>query len=265
MKIIIDLNKKHKVFGFIALVCLGLVSCKNTKIPTNENLSDENTTTSFGQLFTGSPCGKYGTLGCMNKGKQCNDNWQSYFKSTANSITMTAGNDCRTVSTHDSCQFTVGDGAITAINFDFDISDSCHGPDGIEWLSFWMYRDPWSNTVEVDFIESKYGPGSGLNTNFAGVGNQVVIFDSSQTTRWKGSIMASFSGSGNAVEVTVSNSNNSNIATTTLTESDGYYFVMDTATGSTATDCQITVSNLVVTSDINYTSQMNQCVGLNVD
>lgn len=174
---------------------------------------------------------------------------------------MTAGDDCRTVNTHDKCLFNLGDGGVTQITFDFAVADSCHGSDGTEWLAFWMYRDPWQNTVEVDFIESKFGPSEGLNTNFAGTGNQVVIFDAG-TSNWTGSITANFSGTGDAVQAMVSNSVNSNVGTATLAASDGYFFVMDTATGSTATDCTITVSNLSAQGNVASSSNPDNCAGL---
>ena len=214
---------------------------------------------SFGDLFTGSPCNPpgLGMVGCTQKGYPCNPNWNDYFSTTSTSISMATGGvqDCRTVNTHDQCNFSVGDGGVTQISFDFSVEDSCHGSDGTEWLAFWIYSDPWASTLEVDFIESKFGPSAGLNTNFAGNGHQVVIYDAG-TTGWSGSVTAKFSGSGNDVSVSVSNSVNSNVGTSTLTGSDGYFFVMDTAAGSTD-DCSFTISNL----QMEGTVPAGQCSG----
>lgn len=261
MRIISKLS--HLSFLFGLCVITSQLTGLNQAEAAESTASKVETSATFGDLFVGSPCGMYGTVGCTQKGKQCNDNWNTYFSSTQTSISIVAGDDCRTVNTHDACKFTLGDNGLTQISFDFDVSGSCHGADGTEWLAFWMYRDPWANTAEVDFIESKYGPGTGLNTNFAGVGNQVIIFDGSTSKPWSGSVTAKFSGSGTAVSVSVSNSNNSNVGTTTLTQSEGYYFVMDTATGSTATDCKIKVSNLKVKGTV--TTPTTNCVGLIVN
>lgn len=232
----------------------------NTEEAENTNSANVETTATFPQLFTGSICGRYGTAGCIEKGKTCNANWHSYFTTTSTSITMTAGNDCRTVNTHDACRFTVGDNGLTQISFDFNVSNACHGTSGTEWLAFWMYRDPWQATAEVDFIESEFGPGTGLNSNFSGTGKQVVIFDGSTSAPWSGSITATFSGTGTAVSARVTNSHNSNVATTILVQSDGYYFVMDTATGSNSNSCTINVSNLKVKGTISTPS--SNCIGL---
>ena len=167
---------------------------------------------------------------------------------------MVAGTDCRTVSTADKCTFNLGEGGVTQISFDFDICNSCHEAEtGTAWLAFWIYNKPWVITQEVDFIESKYGPCSGgLNTNFAGAleATEVEIFNGSEA--WTGSIVATFTHSGtNEVDVQVTNSNNSNVGKATLTSRDGYFFVLDTAMGTTATDCKITVSNVVITGTVN--------------
>ncbi len=175
-------------------------------------------------------------------------------------MTMTAGGDCRTVNSYDKCNFTLGDGGITQITFDFTVADSCHGADGTEWLAFWTYSNPWQSTVEVDFIESKFGPSAGLNTNFDSNGTQVIIFDA-KTTGWAGSITAKFSGTGDAVNVQVSNSVNGNVGTTTLVRDSNYFFVMDTATGTTASDCSFTISNL----EAQGTVAAGMCDGLMTD
>jgi len=225
--------------------------------------SDDDGGASFSQLFAGSPCGDYGTVGCTEQPTQpmCNPDWTTYFTTTENSITMTAGDDCRTVNTHDRCLFTVGDRGITQIRFDFTVADSCHGAEGTEWLAFWMYRKPWQKTVEVDFIESKYGPGPGLSTNLAGSGHQVVTFDP-ETSPWTGSIEATFSGTGDAVEVKVGNSHDSEVATATLAADDGYFFVLDTATGANVADCTITISNLEAKGTVASETIPGNCAGL---
>jgi hypothetical protein len=213
----------------------------------------------FGQLFTGSPYGQDGEAGCQGT---YNGNWQSYFTTTANSISVAAGNDCRTVNTHtnNSCVFNVGTGGVTQVNFDFAVSDGCHASQPADWLAFWIYSEPWNSLVEVDFIESTFGPGTGLNSNFAGNGNQVVILPGGAAPpSWNGSVNAKFSGTGGAVNVSVSNSVNSTVATSTLTRSTGYFFVMDT-TPTTASGCSITVSNLRVAGAV----PAGQCVGLNI-
>jgi len=213
----------------------------------------------FGQLFTGSPQGQDGEAGCQGT---YNGNWQSYFTSIANSISMTAGNDCRTVNTHtnNSCVFNLGSGGVTQISFDFAVSDGCHAAAPADWLAFWIYSEPWNSSVEVDFIESLNGPGTGLNSNFAGNGHQVVIFPGGASPpSWAGSITANFSGTGNAVNVQVSNSVNSNVATSTLARSTGYFFVMDT-TPTTAGACTITVSNLSAVGTV----PAGNCAGLSI-
>ncbi|MBM4268822.1 MAG: hypothetical protein FJ144_19775 [Deltaproteobacteria bacterium] len=205
-------------------------------------------------LFDCSPCdpppGDYGVAGCttqQNPGT-CNSNCQSYTASVPNGIQMTAGNDCHTVNSHEACTFNIGDGGVTQIDFDFSVTDACHETvDTTEWLSFWIYSRPWSSTVEADFIESLYGPGGkngALNANFAGNGQQVIIFPNSNPS-WSGHITAKFSGSGDNVTATTTNSKNSRVASSTLTGSTGYFFVMDTALGSGGnTACSFTITNL---------------------
>ena len=210
-------------------------------------------------LFTGSPQGQDGEAGCTGT---YNGNWKSYAATTANSISITAGNDCRTVNTNtnNSCVFNVGTGGVTQVSFDYAVSDACHASQPADWLAFWIYSEPWNNAVEVDFIESTNGPGTGLNSNFAGRPIQVVIFPGGAAPpSWSGNITAKFSGTGSAVNVTVSNSTNSNVASSTLARSTGYFFVMDT-TPTTASGCTITVSNLSVAGTV----PSSQCAGLPV-
>lgn len=92
-----------------------------------------------------------------------------------------------------------------------------------------------------------YGPGGkngALNANFAGNGQQVIIFPNSNPS-WSGHITAKFSGSGDNVTATTTNSKNSRVASSTLTGSTGYFFVMDTALGSGGnTACSFTITNL---------------------
>ncbi|MCP4549743.1 MAG: hypothetical protein GY835_25085 [bacterium] len=250
---------------FVLISCLIIVASLGVgSASANPNQNQRSPDSVFGQLFTGSPCDNYGSVGCTQTGAKCNLNWHSYFTYTTDSITMTAGNDCRTVNTYASCQMTLGEGGVTQISFDFDVSDACHGAEGTAWLAFWIYRIPWNNWVEVDFIESKYGPSTGLNTNFAGKGDQVIIFDGSQGQSWKGSITAKFSGTGNAVDVQVSNSVNSNVGSITLTANTEYFFVMDTAPGSTASDCTISVSNVQAVGSVASRSNPDNCVGLKI-
>lgn len=218
------------------------------------------TTTVFGQMFTGSPYNQDGEAGC---GDPYNGDWQSYFTYSDTSITMTAGPDCRTVNTktNSSCVFTVGDDGITEISFDFKISDACHPSTAeTDWLSFWMYSEPWSNRVEVDFIESKNGPSKGLNSNFGGAGHQVGIFPGGPTPSWEGSITATFSGTGDSISVQVSNTVNDSIATTILLRDTGYFFVMDT-TPTEDEGCTITVSNVTAKGSL---SGSGNCAGLTI-
>ena len=251
---------------FVLAVCLLLgasLGVGPASAQPNQNQSSSGPV--FGQMFTGSPCNNYGAVGCTQTGAKCNLNWQSYFTYTSDSISMTAGNDdCRTVNTYDACQMTLGDGGVTQISFDFDVSDACHGSDGTAWLAFWVYSIPWTNTVEVDFIESKFGPSSGLNTNFAGTGLQVVIYDGSPGQSWTGSITANFAGSGSAVTAMVNNSVNDNVGVATLTRSTGYFFVLDTAAGTTATDCTITVSNVQAVGSVASSTNPDNCAGLSI-
>jgi hypothetical protein len=171
---------------------------------------------------------------------------------------------CRTVNTQNTCQFNLGDGGVTQVKFDFLVTSACSQAtaQGTEWLSFWIFNNPWNGQSEVDFIESRNGPGPGLNTNFDAHGNQVVIFPAGPAT-WSGNTTTTFSGTGNAVSVSVSNNQNSNVGTTTLNSSTGYFFAMDTAGGSNNSSCSITVSNLSVTGKVPSTLNGNpNCVGL---
>lgn len=212
------------------------------------NQSNKSLPGNWPQLFTASPCWQNGSTGCLQQPSNppCNTDSGSYCTTTGNSITITAGNDCRTMSTNGSFNFDLGDGNVTQISFDFDIVNYMNSGDQATWLAFWIYSEPWLNTVEVDFIESLNGPGTGLNTNFAGAPNtnQVVIFDNKQN--WKGSIKATFSGSGDSVNVSVSNSANSNVGTATLTRSTSYFFVINTCQSPGVNNCAITISNLKV-------------------
>lgn len=218
-------------------------------------------------LFGCSPCdpypGEYGVAGCTTVSHgTCNDSCQSYFASIDNGMEMTAGSDCHTVNSHDACTFDIGDNGVTQVDFDFTVTDECHlTVDTTEWLSFWIYRNPWNSTVEADFIESLNGPGGkngALNANFAGNGQQVIIF-SNANPNWSGHITTKFSGSGSNVLATTTNSHNADVASSTLIEDSGYFFVMDTALGSGGnTQCSFTVSNL----KLQGTVPAGQCQGV---
>lgn len=219
-------------------------------------------------LFACSPCepypGQYGVAGCTTQADPgtCNSDCQSYFSAVASGIQMTAGDDCHTVNSHDACSFSIGDTGVTQVDFDFTVTDECHlTVDTTEWLSFWIFSDPWNSTVEADFIESLNGPGGkngALNANFAGNGQQVIIFPN-DAPDWSGHITAKFSGSGSNVTATTANSNNDQIATSTLTRDSGYFFVMDTALGSNGnTQCSFTITNL----KLQGTVPAGQCAGL---
>jgi hypothetical protein len=163
---------------------------------------------------------------------------------------IAAPNKCRTVSCNENLNFILGNNGVTTINFYFSVTgDWSTQGEGLPWFAFWIYSNPWTNTREVDFIESVFGPGTGLNTNFAGQGTQVAIYDLSTLTPWNGTITATFANVPNSDEiaVTVVNSVNSNVGTATLSTANGYFFVLDTAGGATAgTNCQITISNLTM-------------------
>ena len=219
-------------------------------------------------LFACSPCnpypGMYGVAGCTTQTNPgtCNDDCGSYFEAIPNGMQMTAGDSCHTVNSHDDCLFDIGDGGVTQVDFDFSVTDACHQTvDTTEWLSFWIYSEPWNSTVEADFIESLNGPGGrngALNANFAGNGQQVIIFPNSAPS-WQGHITTTFSGSGSSITATTTNSANAQVATSTLTRSSGYFFVMDTALGSGGnTACSFTITNL----KIQGTVPAGQCVGL---
>ena len=206
---------------------------------------------------------------CLNGPKHCDcatdDAW---FTRTDNSITMSAAprgeNYCRTVNTENTCSFLVGDGGVTQITFDFKVSSECNDVDctdpndiscKTEWLAFWMFNTPWQSESEVDFIESRFGHSTGLNTNFAGHPNQGVVCEPNIIEGWRGSITAEFSGAGSEVQVSVRNSDPTNCntgitGTGTITTPCGYFLVMDTAGGSRNSDCKIEVSNLAVQGTI---------------
>lgn len=223
-------------------------------------------------LFACSPCnpypGMYGVAGCTTQQPTpgtCNDDCASYFASIPNGMQMTAGNECHTVNSHDDCLFDIGDGGVTQVDFDFTVTDQCHQTvDTTEWLSLWIYSERWNNTVEADFIESLNGPGGkngALNANFAGNGQQVIIFPNA-APNWQGHITTTFSGSGGSVQAVTTNSANDQVAMSTLTRSTGYFFVMDTALGSNGnTACSFTVSNLKITGTV----PDGQCTGLVAD
>lgn len=219
-------------------------------------------------LFACSPCnpppGQFGVAGCTTQTDPgtCNSDCQSYFAAVENGMQMTAGDDCHTVNSNAACSFSIGDGGVTQVDFDFTVTDECHlTVDTTEWLSFWIYSEPWNSTVEADFIESLNGPGGkngALNANFAGNGHQVIIFENSNPS-WAGHITTKFSGSGSSVTATTTNSHNSDVATSTLTRDSGYFFVMDTALGSNGnTQCSFTITNL----KIQGTVAAGQCQGL---
>jgi hypothetical protein len=233
-----------------------------------EDDSSTDSSTVYG-LFDCSPCdpypGEYGVAGCTTQSPNpgtCNSSCKSYTASIANGIEMTAGSDCHTVNSHEACTFTIGDNGVKQVDFDFTVTNECHlTVDTTEWLSFWIYRNPWNSTVETDFIESLNGPGGkngALNANFAGNGRQVIIFQNA-TQDWSGHITTKFSGSGSSVLATTTNSHNGEVASSTLIEDSGYFFVMDTALGSGGnTQCSFTVSNL----KLQGTVPAGQCAGV---
>lgn len=221
----------------------------------------------FGQNFIGSPRKQYGGVACQNQGNPYNGNWQSYFSYDSSSITITAGNDCRQLNTgtNAGCVFDIGDNGLTEISFDFEISEACHNSvASTDWLAFWMCSAPWVRTAEVDFIESVHGPANGgLNSNFGGLGNQQHIFLSSDTAAWKGSIRATFSGSGNEVQVSVHNSINTNVASSTLSQDSNYIFVFNT-TQTTESGCTMTISNVRAKGTLTGGTQANNCTGITI-
>lgn len=220
-------------------------------------------------LFECSPCdpppGQYGVAGCTTvSGGTCNPNCQSYSSSidNGNGIQMTAGSDCHTIDSHQDCTFDIGDNGVTQVDFDFTVTDQCHlTVDTTEWLSFWIFRNPWNSMVEADFIESLNGPGGkngALNANFAGNGDQVIIFPNS-APNWQGHITTKFSGSGTSVQAMTTNSANDQVASSTLIKDSGYFLVMDTALGSGGnTQCSFTVSNVKLQGKV----PTGQCTGL---
>lgn len=225
---------------------------------------------SFGQNFTKSPRKRYGGVACQKNGGRYNGRYRTYFTSNDTSMTITAGNDCRQVYSggRNGCVFDVGDNGLTEISFDFDISGSCHlPPETVDWFSFFISSVPWTQHSEVDFIESKFGgnaPGNqnnGLNTNFGGIGTQVPIFNGPNTGPWKGTVTATFSGTGDNVSVSVSNSVNTNVARSTLSTDTKYVFILNT-TQTTATNCTVTISNVRTKGTVDLAS--NNCVGLQI-
>jgi hypothetical protein len=249
----------------LILALLFSVSCgsnesKNNLESTDTKAIESTAPASFGQLFTGAPYQQDGEGGCVGT---YNSNWQKYFSYNTTSMTMSTGDSCNTVDTktNSSCVFSLGSGGITQISFDFKIDDACHNATTADWLSFWIYSEVWSQTVEVDFIETQNGPAmGGLNSNFAGMGTQVAIFDAGVSPPvWEGSIIATFSlvPSTDQVNVSVSNSVNSNVATSTLTRSTGYFFVMD-STPSQFKGCSFTISNLKAEGTVSS----GQCNGI---
>ena len=233
---------------------------------TQPEVSSPEPSSAYG-LFGCSPCdpypGQYGVAGCTTVSHgTCNSDCQSYFAPVDTGMQMTAGPDCHTVNSHEACTFDIGDNGVTQVDFDFTVTDECHlTVDTTEWLSFWIFRNPWNSTVEADFIESLNGPGGkngALNANFAGNGQQVIIFHN-DNPNWSGHITTKLSGSGSSVLATTTNSHNSDVAMSTLIEDSGYFFVMDTALGSGGnTQCSFTVSNL----KLQGTVPAGQCQGV---
>lgn len=243
------------------------------------NPDAEASSSGFGQLFVASPCDADGEQGCNDESWQtsvrcikeslwdsleftCNTNASSYFQYDDTSMTITAGNDCRTVNTgtNNTCKFTIGDNGVTQISFDFEVSGPCHDANiGTDWFAFWIYSNPWNKHVEADFIEGCNGPArGGLNTNFAGSSTQQYIFQESDPGPWKGSITASFSGSGDAVTIQVKNTVRPNaIAGTTLQRDTGYVFVLNT-TPTLASGCTVQISNLKMEGTV----PAGSCAGL---
>lgn len=279
---------KHPLFSPILVAVAGLIflfACSNktgtstetvTDAPNRDLVSVDESMTDppFGALFEGSPDGEYGATGCIHNGTNCtgtppggewasyDPQWETYFSYDDTSMTITANDSCRSVTTapNNNCIFTVGDNGITQISFDFAISGDCHDPNyGTDWLAFWIYSDPWESTAEVDFLEACSGPNrGGLNTNFDGHCCQIGLFEQ-DTPDWQGSITAKFSGSGDNVYVRVSNSINDEIASTYLARDSGYLFVLDTSP-TLAPACTVTISNLSMKGSVGASGQ--GCVGL---
>lgn len=235
---------------------------------------------SFGALFAKAKTGQNGDAGCYSKHPDATNNQpiDSFFVFDETSMTITAGTDCRTVQTrsNSSCVFKLGDDGVTQISFDFDISNECHTATGScssiqngtvsPWLSFWMYskngQNPYERSAEVDFIETNFGPGCGLNTNFGGLGTQQVIYPADPNTHWTGTITASFSGSGTSVKTTITNSVNSNVASTTLSRDFSYFFVLNTSVAAATTlGCTVTISNLKMEGTV----PSGMCTGIPVN
>ena len=236
--------------------------------------SEENATPQpFGALFAGTSDGSFGATGCIQNGTNCtgtppqpewaafDPKWESYFSYDETSMTITANDSCRSVSTGpiNNCIFTVGDNGVTEISFDFAISGPCHAEEyGTDWLAFWIYSDPWVGTAEVDFIEACSGPiRGGLNTNFDAHGQQIGIFQQDDPN-WQGTITAKFTGSGSNVHAQVTNSHNNQTASTYLSKDSGYLFVLDTSP-TNAKGCTVTISNLTMQGSV---GSGQGCVGL---
>lgn len=256
------------VFAFVLLIAFGFSNTANGQESSPE--------WAFAKLFTLSPSKDFGSAACQKQtpsggvGAPCNDslrnsrntNWNSFFSYDNTSMTLTAGNDCRTVNTgsNNSCVFTLGDSGITQISFDFEISGNCHTTDCTAWLAFWVYSKPWQDSTEVDFVESLHGPAaSGLNINFAGIGRQQYIYQAGNPpSTWSGSITANFSGAGPTVNASITNSVRPGIvASSTLARNNDYFFVFNTAP-TTKNGCTISISNVQAKGTVSE----NNCIGL---
>ena len=115
--------------------------------------TDSKSIPNWPQLFTGSANGQDGSEGCIQTGAPYNGNWQDYFTAGEDSISITAGDDARTVSTDNNLNFNLGTGGVTQITFDFEITNYMNTNGLVTWLAFWIYSNPWSSSAEVDFVD----------------------------------------------------------------------------------------------------------------
>jgi len=215
----------------------------------------------------------YGDVGCRAQwGNVDGPNWKQWTVADENSVSITSGGNmlCRTINTANACKFEVGDNGVTGVAFDYSISPQCYdtsqpgGTAGVtSWLSFWIYSADvpgkyWEASSEVDFIETKWGPGQGLNLNFAGLGTQKTV-----KNIMSGSVSTTFKGTGtNGVQVATTADSGAGVATNTLHLSTGYFFVLDIADNKVQDNapagCTVKISNLKISGKV----PNGQCSGL---
>mmetsp|Transcript_745 Transcript_745/g.1188 ORF Transcript_745/g.1188 Transcript_745/m.1188 type:complete len:245 (+) Transcript_745:17-751(+) len=210
------------------------------------------TGTKYGDAFirTLNPAGfVYGETDCEMNGYSIGDDPKTYITADNSSIVIAGSSTaCHTVNTFDTCRFDIGEGGVTRIKFDYEVTDGCYDKSLPILGGFWMYA------LDQNLMRSNFSELDLIRTN---VSSLEIAFPTLNTTRVpgtnknSGTSITTFNGTHDVSEIGKTEVSGS------LDLKKGYAFVLNTAgTSSTGVipegsgDCYITIKNLKLTGTV---------------